>query len=232
MVPPILSGEVNSILLDFQLKYLTFKVNPAMSTSQAIRERIASQPTGEPFTPALFSGLGSRAAIDQALMRLAKTGNVERIGHGLYLVPKTGRFGIKAMPSPEQAARIVAEAEGATIEIHGAEAARRLGLSTQMPAQAVFQTTGSSHQIRLGKLIVRLQHVAPRKLALAGRPAGQALSALWYLGRSQVTPNTFKQIAKKLPADEFEALSRAKASMPAWMVEALARYERSEPAHA
>jgi len=203
-----------------------------MSAAQAIRERIASQPAGEPFTPALFAGLGSRAAIDQTLMRLAKAGSIERIGHGLYLVPKTGRFGIKSMPAPEQVARTVAEAEGATIEIHGAEAARRLGLSTQMPAQVVFQTTGSSHQIRLGKLVVRLQHVAPRKLALAGRPAGQALSALWYLGRSQVTPHTFKQIAKKLPTAEFEALSRAKASMPAWMVEALTCYERGKLAHA
>ena len=115
-----------------------------MSTSQAIRERIASQPAGEPFTPALFAGLGSRAAIDQALMRLVKAGSVERIGHGLYIVPKAGRFGIKAMPAPEQVARTVAEAEGATIEVHGAEAARRLGLSTQMPAQAVFQANWSS----------------------------------------------------------------------------------------
>jgi hypothetical protein len=203
-----------------------------MSTSQAIRERIASQPAGEPFTPALFAGVGSRAAIDQALMRLTRAGRVERIGHGLYIVPRVERFGIKPMPAPEQVARTVAEAEGAMIEIHGAEAARRLGLSTQMPAQAVFHTTGSSRQIRLGKLVVRLQHVTPRKLALAGRPAGQALAALWYLGRGQVTPHTFKQIAERLPAGEFEALSRAKASMPAWMVEALARYERSESAHA
>lgn len=203
-----------------------------MSTSQAIRDRIASQPAGEPFTPALFAGLGSRAAIDQTLMRLAKAGGIERIAHGLYLVPKIGRFGIKSMPTPEQVARTVAEAEGAKIEIHGAEAARRLGLSTQMPAQVVFQTTGSPHQIRLGKLVVRLQHVAPRKLALAGRPAGQALSALWYMGRSQVTPHMFKQIAKKLPTAEFEALSRAKASMPTWMVEALVCYERGELAHA
>ena len=54
-----------------------------MSTSQSIRERIASQPAGEPFTPALFAGLGSRAAIDQTLMRLAKASRIERIGHGL-----------------------------------------------------------------------------------------------------------------------------------------------------
>lgn len=203
-----------------------------MNTSQTIRERIAAQRPGEPFTPALFAGLGSRAAIDQALMRQVRAGDVERVGHGLYIRPGAGRFGIKSAPAPERVARAVAEAEGATIEIHGAEAARRLGLSTQMPAQPVFLTTGSSRQIRMGKLVIRLQRVAPRKLALAGRPAGQALSALWYLGRDEVTPDTFRQIAEKLPPDEFEALCAAKASMPAWMVRALLAYEQSESARA
>ncbi|MCO6056790.1 DUF6088 family protein [Pseudomonas sp. MOB-449] len=197
-----------------------------MSASQAIRERIAAQPAGEPFTPALFAGLGSRAAIDQTLMRLTKAGQIERIGHGLYSVPKAGRFGIKAMPAPEKVAQVLAASEGATIEVHGAEAARRFGFTTQVPAQPVFYTTGSSRTVRLGKLVVRLQHVTPRKLALAGRPAGQALSALWYLGRHQVTPATFRRLSEKLPSLEFEALCKAKAMMPAWMAAALAGYER------
>lgn len=203
-----------------------------MNASQAIRERIAAQPAGEPFTPALFAGLGSRAAIDQALTRFARAGRIERIGHGLYVTPQASRFGVKVQPAPERVAQIAARAKGSTIEIHGAEAARRFGLSTQMPAQAIFYTTGSSQAIRLGKMTVRLQHVAPRKLALAGRPAGQALSALWYLGRHQVTPGTFQRIAEKLPASEFQALREAKTSMPAWMVEALRGYERGQPSHA
>jgi len=202
----------------------------AMNTAQAIRERIAAQPAEEPFTPALFAGLGSRAAIDQTLMRLTRQGVIERIGRGLYIVPKVSRFGLKSMPSPEAVARVVAE--GAPIEVHGAEAARRFGLSTQVPAQPVFYTTGSSRTVRLGNLRVRLQHVAARKLVLAGRPAGQALAALWYLGREHVSPDTIEQIAARLPPDEFEALRRVKSSMPAWMVEALRRYEeRSAQSH-
>ncbi|ATE62400.1 DUF6088 family protein [Thauera sinica] len=202
-----------------------------MTTAQAIRERIAAHPAGEPFTPALFAGLGSRAAIDQTLMRLTQAGRIERIGHGLYSVPKAGRFGVKTMPPPEKVVRTVAASEGATIEVHGAEAARRFGFSTQVPAQPVFCTSGSSRTVRLGRMVVRLQHVAPRKLVLAGRPAGQALSALWYLGRGQVTPATFGRIAEKLPATEFEALREAKSSMPAWMVEALVGYEHGEFKH-
>jgi len=202
-----------------------------MSTSQAIRERIAAQPAGAPFTPALFAGLGTRASIDQALMRLTRQGRIERLGRGLYTVPKASRLGLKTVPTPETVALTVAAAEGASIEIHGAEAVRRFGFSTQAPAQPVYYTTGSSHTVRMGKLLVRLQHVAPRKLALAGRPAGQALSALWYLGRSQVTSATFERLAVLLPQAEFEALRSAKASMPAWMLEALRRYEEGAWAH-
>lgn len=203
-----------------------------MSTAQAIRERINAYPAGEPFTPAHFVGLGSRAAIDQTLMRLVKAGCVERIGHGLYIVAKVGRFGVKAQPSPEKVALAVAKAEGASIEVHGAEAARRFGLTTQMPAHATFYTDGSSRRIRVGKLIIQLQHVAPRKLILAGRPAGQAMSALWYLGRGQVTSCTFRHIAKKLSPTEFQALQEAKAAMPAWMAQALSRYEQEALSYA
>ena len=197
-----------------------------MNTSQAIREQIAAIVPGTPFTPAYFAGIGSRASIDQTLMRLAQEQRIERISRGIYTVPKASRFGLKQMPSPESVAQTVAAAEGATIDVHGAEAARRFGFSTQVPAQPVFYTTGRSHRLQMGKMEIRLQHVAPRKMILAGRPAGQALSALWYLGREHVTPASFAQIASKLRPSEFEALCGAKTSMPAWMVEALRGYEK------
>ena len=202
-----------------------------MNITQAIRERLAQLPAGQPFTPALLAGMGSRASIDQTLSRLTKAGELERIGRGLYTVPQRNRFGLVSMPAPEAVAQAVAAAEGASIEVHGAEAARRFGLSTQVPAQPVFYTTGSSHNVRLGKLQVRLQHVAARKLVLAGRPAGQALSALWYLGRGQVTPGTFAHMARKLPKAEFEALRQAKSAMPGWMADALLRYEEGVTVH-
>jgi hypothetical protein len=73
-------------------------------------------------------------------------------------------------------------------------------------------------------LQVRLKHVSARKMALAGRPAGQALLALWYLGRKQVTSSTFDRLASALPPEEFKALCSAQTVMPAWMVEALRYY--------
>jgi hypothetical protein len=163
-----------------------------------------------------------------ALMRLVQSGKVERIGRGLYALPKESRFGIKSMPAAEKVAQAIASSEGAVLGMHGAEAARRFGLTTQMPTQSVFYTSGSPRQIRYGKSIIRLVHAAPRKLLLAGRPAGQALSALWYLGVNQVASSTFKRIAEQLSVVEFQALQQVKSSMPAWMAEAMNRYERGE----
>lgn len=47
----------------------------------------------------------------------------------------------------------------------------------------------------------------------------------------QVTPATFERIAAKLLQIEFEALRSAKASMLAWMIEALRRYEEGVVVH-
>ena len=136
-------------------------------------------------------------------MRLNKEGYIERLPRGPYALPETSRFGLKAMHSLETIAQTAAATKGASNEIQSAEAARRFGFSTQVPAQPVFYTTGSTHTVRLGKLCVRLQHVAARKLALAGRPASQALSALWYQVKHEVAPATFERIATKLRQNIF-----------------------------
>jgi len=77
----------------------------------------------------------------------------------------------------------------------------------------------------MGGTVIKLKHVAPRKLALAGRPAGTALVALWYLGKGQVNRKVIATIADKLPKEEFEVLRGAQSAMPAWMTDAFYRYE-------
>jgi hypothetical protein len=202
-----------------------------VKTAQTIKERINRLPRGEVFTPAIFAGAGTRASIDQTLSRLCQKGEIDRIGWGVYTVPKLSKFGVVIMPSPLRIAQKLVENEGGTVEVHGAEAARMFGFTTQMPSQPTFATTGASREISLGKMIIRLRHTAARKMALAGRPAGKAFAALWYLGRGEVTANTFATLKAKLPPEEFLALTNAKTIMPAWMNEALRAFEGNGAAH-
>ena len=54
----------------------------------------------------------------------------------------------------------------------------------------------------------------------AGEAAGAALSALWYLGKDNVTPETVATIEAALGPEEFQRLLSA--DMPAWMTKAFA----------
>jgi predicted transcriptional regulator of viral defense system len=196
------------------------------NVSQQIRQRIELLPNGEPFTPSAFMGCGPRASIDQALTRLTKAGLIERVSRGIYVRPEVSRFVGRVMPEPMQVAQTLAKSSGSLVQVHGAEAALRLELTTQVPTQPIYITSGRSRRVQVGQMEIRLQHVSRRKLALAGRPAGLALSAMWYLGKTEVTPSLVEKIRQKLGSSEFDALKAATSSMPAWMSDAVYRCEQ------
>jgi hypothetical protein len=194
------------------------------SVTSKIRRHIETLPLGEPFTPSSLLRYGERAAVDQALSRLTRAKVIARVARGIYVRPKPSRLFGTALPEPRQVAEAVAALDGAILQVHGAEAARQLGLTTQMPTQEVYYTSGSTRRRLFGRLSLVLQHAGPKRLALAGRPAGLAVAALQYLGREAVTPEVVEQVARKLPLGEFEALREAAPSLPAWLGTALRRY--------
>jgi len=71
-------------------------------------------------------------------------------------------------------------------------------------------------------LTVRLRHVSRRKLLLAGKRPGLALSALWYLGKNNMSASVINAIQARLTMEEFETLKNT--DLTAWMAEALEKY--------
>ena len=198
-----------------------------MSVSKEIEKKIKGLKRGKPFRSSNFLNLGSRAAVDQALWRLVNAGEITRIKNGVFVKPEKNAYVGEVLPGPEEVVKYFARHSGNKIEINGAEAARRFGFTTQVSSQPVFLTNGPSRKFHLKNLHVQLRHVASRKMALAGRPAGEALSALWYLGRNEVTPETFEQIKERLPSNEFAALTNNHEIMPGWMRSALNEYQKA-----
>ena len=205
-------------------------MNSATTTAEQIRQRIQERPVGEPFTQTAFLECGTRASVDQALSRMVKAGVITRVTRGLFVRPEMSRFVGKVMPAPIKVVETIAKTTGSIVQVHGAEAARQFELTTQTPTQPVFLTSGPSRRIRVGKMEIRLQHVCQRKLALAGRPAGLALAALWYMGKNEVTPLLIGKIQQKLSVTEFEALKSMTSAMPSWMSDALFKHVRSASA--
>ena len=191
-----------------------------MSTMEAIRIRIRSLPKGKPFTASRFVNCGQRGAVDRALSRIVHEGQIERLSHGVFVRPRKNRFVGNVVPGFFEVVQAIARDNGETIQIHGAEAARRFGFSTQVPTTPVFHTNASSRSIRIGNIAVKMIHTSNRRrLQFAGEPAGMALSALWYLGKDIVTPETVAAIKSAMGKADFEKLRSA--DVPAWMATAL-----------
>jgi len=196
-----------------------------MTVSKEIIRKIRSFRKGKPFRSNGFLELGSRAAVDQVLSRLVKSGEIKRIKRGLFVKPERNVYVGEVLPGAEEIARFLTQQAGAKLAISGAEAARRFGFTTQVSSQSVFLTDGPSREYYIGNHKVSLKRVTPQKLALAGRPAGDALSALWYLGKSGVTPQTFEQIEGRLSPEEFSVLTQKQEVMPGWMRDTLSKYQ-------
>jgi len=67
-------------------------------------------------------------------------------------------------------------------------------------------------------------------MSLAGQPAGDALSALRYLGPAGVNGDAINRIREALSKEEFEVLRGATTVMPSWLSDAFFRREHPVPA--
>src|SRR5688500_13518882 len=115
-----------------------------MGTANTIREHIEKLPQGQPFTTSSMVSFGSRAAVDQALSRLAQKGTIVRVTRGVYVRPEVSKYVGKVLPEPLKVVQAMAQEHGEVVQVHGAEAARRMALTTQVPTKSVFLTSGPS----------------------------------------------------------------------------------------
>ena len=192
------------------------------SIQDTILDRLRRQGRGKVFTPKDFLGSGRRAAVDQALSRLAKADTVQRLGRGLYYYPKINkRLGIAIPADVDEIADALARQTGSRIAPSGATAANRLGLSTQVPAKPVYLTDGRSRQVRVGNFIVVIKHVSPKELPVGNRTSATVLQALRHLGKDAVDATVVSRIRKALsPRDRSQLLRDARYTTD-WIADAV-----------
>lgn len=174
-----------------------------------------TQPEGTPLTAKGLLHLSNRAAVDQALSRLARRGKIFRVGRGVYARPITSRFGVRA-PLPEELVEQFATARGEAIVSSGAAAANALGLTTQVPVRAVYLTSGPSRHWSLGKQSIELRHAKRWELLRGNERVGQAVRALAWLGPAQAA-RSLKKLEMRLEPREMEELRALRPALPGWL---------------
>ena len=187
------------------------------SLPSQIMSHATESPEGTPLCPSALLHLGSRAAVDQALSRIAHKGGLMRVCQGVYVLPIQTRFG----PRPPALEKVLASLSGLwgeTIVPCGGMAANALGLTTQVPVRSVYLTSGANRHLKHGELAVELRHAPRWQLTAPHRPAGEAVRALAWMGPEEVETN-LEAIRPKLSAEDMRELAASRAVMPAWMAE-------------
>ena len=199
-----------------------------MRVVQHIRNKLGEIPLGTPFSSKELIGFGNESNIRKVLERLVKEKEIIRVMRGIYARPKISRFVGPVPPSLETVLESISSSTGEIFQVHGTEAVRQLGLSTQASVKPIFLTSGRSRTITIGNIEVKLKNVSHRKLIFAGTLAGIAVSALWYLTKEEITLKTIEKIEKALTSEEFNKLLQAKASMPSWVTAVIISYEQQK----
>ena len=169
-------------------------------------------------TPKDFLDLGSRAAIDQALSRLERSGSLRRVGRGLYDLPRMS--GILHRPAPvdmDSALAALARRDGIRIMPDGIAAAYQLGLTNAVPAKASYVTDGATRNVKIGNRTVHLRHASPSVMAWTGKSSAPVVQALRWLGPQASSDKRVSATLKsKLPDAVKKDLVRNSARLPSW----------------
>jgi hypothetical protein len=178
-------------------------------TRDLILKRIRSHPAGAVVIPKDFLDLASRAAVDQAFTRLVQTGVLQRVGRGLYAVTRVNpTLGLAVPPDPDDIADAIARRTNSTIALTDAAAANRLGLSTQVPAQAVYDTDGRSRRVTIGGRVYQLRHRA--KVFDRHSPIDLAVQAIQYAQANGLGDKAVALLRRTMtPKDRRKVLRRA-----------------------
>lgn len=174
-----------------------------------ISKTIKYRKRGSIFFSADFVSKGSLASVNKALSQLTKQGEILRLAPGIYCRPERDEvFGLGVIyPGLDEIATAIALRDGARIIPTGTYAQNRLGLSTQIPMNAVFLTDGSPRRIKVynGKGIL-FKRAAPKIFKFKSSLAMMLTLALKDIGENSLTPEqmvTVKRLILKEPKDTF-----------------------------
>ena len=166
-----------------------------------------------------FATIGKPDTIRQALQRLVKSGEIDRMAAGIFVRPQKDEIIGKVMPDIEDIAKAIARRDRARIVSTGDYALNRLGLSTQVPMNIIYLTDGTARKIKIGNYTIVFKKVAPKNVAAIGEISRLAIQALKTIGKENVTEEQIRHIQTVLQNEKLTHLEYDIRLAPAWIQE-------------
>ena len=183
-----------------------------------ITKRIENMHEGQILFISDFSDLnGNEKVVSRALSAEEKKGNIVRLAKGMYLRPKSTRFGI-VHPSVDEMVKAIAHRDKSKVQPCGMTALNMLGLSTQVPTKYTYLTSGSSRKLKLGDRIIELKRSVPKNFVFKTTLGALLMQALKSLGEKNISKLEIVQIRKLIDNEKrMEQFKLDVLLMPIWM---------------
>lgn len=183
-----------------------------------ITKRIENMHEGQILFISDFSDLnGNEKVVSRALSAEEKKGNIVRLAKGMYLRPKSTRFGI-VYPSVDEMVKAIAHRDKSKVQPCGMTALNMLGLSTQVPTKYTYLTSGSSRKLKLGDRLIELKRSVPKNFVFKTTLGALLMQALKSLGEKNISKQEIVQIRKLIDNEKrMEHFKLDILLMPIWM---------------
>ena len=155
--------------------------------------------------------------VGQILSDLANKKVIHRLSRGVYLKTKETRYGL-VYPPVEKIAKAIAKRDKANIVATGETALYILGLTTQVPMNAVFLTSGSKRDIRIGERTIKFKNATPKTFLIRGAQTSMIVQAMKAIGEKNMSDEYLPRISSLiLQQAERDTISNDLKAMPVWI---------------
>jgi predicted transcriptional regulator of viral defense system len=184
--------------------------------STRIKQTISQTKAPAVFFISDFSEFGYEY-VRKVLSGMVEDGELVRIANGIYARPVSTRLG-QLLPSVEEVVEAIAKHDAAKVLPNGATAEHMLGLTTQVPMNYVYITSGSARELNIGNHTIRLQHAAQKYFAIKNPVLAMLCLAMKSIGKENMTDEILPTIYSIVRKEQLkEGFLEDVTLMPLWI---------------
>lgn len=188
----------------------------AMSLTSTVSKLINDSEDNSVFFSSDFAHLGDTDVMRKVLEKLRQSGLIERLAPGIFYKPHISKFGNVPIPL-DTVAKAIAKRDHVSIMPTGDMALNMLGLSTQVPMNAVYLTNGSARTIKLGNRSIRFMRGVPKNFAGKGTLIPLIIQALKTLGKDNISNEIISTLGNILSENKDPYIAEDLSLAPQWI---------------
>ena len=180
--------------------------------------RISEAPESRSFVVSDFTDIMDYETAKKNIARLEKNGTLRRVIRGVYDKPKYSKLIDEyAAPDINEVALALARNYNWTIAPSGSTALNLLGLSTQVPANWNYISTGPYRSYNIGNMKLQFSHRANKTIEGMSWKTAMVIEALKEIGKESVDEKTIAILQSRLSKGDKELLLSEGRQTTAWI---------------